>query len=231
MVDNRDLIYPPSFGSRHVRDHFQANPLSVEAGMRYRKEILLPGGERSEMESLTRFLGGAPTNEAFMRRLLQSYKKVECCIRKRGFASGEIAVMYTRLAEILFSLAVRYGIQSSLPMSSLMLAGSSPCLYDTRAFFDRPPRRASWDRVQQSSCSLCTLVYYFYSQNVPQNVHSENKHRPSRLWSSFWNASLHEGNAHCYARSVSTMASKAFSNALAALASDKVCRPGHASQR
>lgn len=62
---------PPSAADMY-ETIFKQDPLSVEAGMRYRKEILLPGGERPEMESLTRFLGRAPTNEAFMRRLLQS---------------------------------------------------------------------------------------------------------------------------------------------------------------
>lgn len=50
---------------------FKADPLSAEAGLRYRREILQPGGERDEMESLKAFLGRPPSNEAFMKRLLQ----------------------------------------------------------------------------------------------------------------------------------------------------------------
>lgn len=49
---------------------FKQDPLSPEAGLRYRREILQPGGEREEMESLTKFLGRAPSNEAFMKKLL-----------------------------------------------------------------------------------------------------------------------------------------------------------------
>lgn len=49
---------------------FKKDPLSAEAGLRYRREILEPGGEREEMESLTRFLGRPPSNEAFMKKLL-----------------------------------------------------------------------------------------------------------------------------------------------------------------
>lgn len=50
---------------------FKANPLSAEAGWRYRREILQHGGERDEMESLSAFLGRLPSNEAFMKRLMQ----------------------------------------------------------------------------------------------------------------------------------------------------------------
>jgi Zn-dependent oligopeptidase len=50
---------------------FKKDPLSAEAGLRYRRDILQPGGEREEMESLTRFLGRPPSNEAFMKKLLQ----------------------------------------------------------------------------------------------------------------------------------------------------------------
>jgi Zn-dependent oligopeptidase len=67
---------------------FEADPLSPEAGMRYRKRyvrfvcsktllimrvcsILHPGGSRDEMDSLTEFLGRPPSNEAFMKKLLK----------------------------------------------------------------------------------------------------------------------------------------------------------------
>lgn len=50
--------------------NFKADPLSQEMGMKYRREILQPGGSREEMDSLTAFLGRKPNNEAFMKKLL-----------------------------------------------------------------------------------------------------------------------------------------------------------------
>lgn len=49
---------------------FKKDPLSAEAGLHYRREILQPGGEREEMDSLISFLGRPPSSEAFMRFLL-----------------------------------------------------------------------------------------------------------------------------------------------------------------
>ena len=49
---------------------FADNPLSSEQGMHYRREILKPGGSRDEIESLEGFLGRAPNNEAFMKKLM-----------------------------------------------------------------------------------------------------------------------------------------------------------------
>lgn len=49
---------------------FARDPMDQAAGARYRKEILLPGGSRDEMESLKAFLGREPSNKAFMESLL-----------------------------------------------------------------------------------------------------------------------------------------------------------------
>lgn len=52
------------------RTVFADDPLNVENGLKYRKEILSVGGSRDEMESLKAFLGREPTNEAFLKELL-----------------------------------------------------------------------------------------------------------------------------------------------------------------
>ncbi|KAJ8293989.1 Thimet oligopeptidase [Rhodotorula toruloides] len=49
---------------------FSKDPMSKEGGQRYRKEILQPGGSRDEMDSLVKFLGRKPTNDAFLKSLL-----------------------------------------------------------------------------------------------------------------------------------------------------------------
>lgn len=67
---------------------FSRDPMSKEGGQRYRKEILQPGGSRyvvhvphpltradeiadsDEMDSLVKFLGRKPTNDAFLKSLL-----------------------------------------------------------------------------------------------------------------------------------------------------------------
>lgn len=38
-------------------------------GKRYRDLVLAPGGEKDSLESLTAFLGRAPTNDAFLRHI------------------------------------------------------------------------------------------------------------------------------------------------------------------
>ncbi|PVG02273.1 zincin [Serendipita vermifera] len=51
---------------------FAKNPLSPDAGQRYRQHILRPGGSRDEMESLKAFLGREPNAEAFAKALFGS---------------------------------------------------------------------------------------------------------------------------------------------------------------
>ena len=44
---------------------FKADPMNPEAGRRYRREVLAPGGSRPEMQSLERFLGRKPNAKAY----------------------------------------------------------------------------------------------------------------------------------------------------------------------
>lgn len=54
-------MYYDTFGEEGV--------LNAETGARYRREILAPGGSRDAMESVTAFIGHAPTDDAFLREL------------------------------------------------------------------------------------------------------------------------------------------------------------------
>lgn len=49
--------------------NFHANPMSRDAGIRYRKMILAPGGSQNEMMALKAFLGRSPTLDAYLRDL------------------------------------------------------------------------------------------------------------------------------------------------------------------
>jgi Zn-dependent oligopeptidase len=48
------------------RERFEADPFSAEAGMRYRKQVLAPGGVGKIADHLEKFLGRPPTQEAFL---------------------------------------------------------------------------------------------------------------------------------------------------------------------
>ncbi|EJD41293.1 zincin [Auricularia subglabra TFB-10046 SS5] len=62
--------YSEVFSADMFRTVFAKDPFSVEAGKRYRKEILLPGASRDEMETLVAFLGRPPSSDAFLEQLL-----------------------------------------------------------------------------------------------------------------------------------------------------------------
>lgn len=48
---------------------FAADPMSREAGLRYRRMVLEKGGGQDEMLTLTQFLGRKPSSEPFFRDL------------------------------------------------------------------------------------------------------------------------------------------------------------------
>lgn len=60
--------YSEVFSADMFHTVFANDPFDVEAGKRYRKEILLPGASRDEMESLVAFLGRPPNSEAFLKQ-------------------------------------------------------------------------------------------------------------------------------------------------------------------
>ncbi|KAJ5588517.1 hypothetical protein N7537_011195 [Penicillium hordei] len=49
--------------------NFHSNPMGRDAGLRYRKMILAPGGSQNEMTTLKEFLGRSPTLDAYLRNL------------------------------------------------------------------------------------------------------------------------------------------------------------------
>jgi Zn-dependent oligopeptidase len=63
-------LYSQAFSADMFATVFEASPMDKAAGAKYRKEILLPGGSRDEMDSLQAFLGREPSNKAFMESLL-----------------------------------------------------------------------------------------------------------------------------------------------------------------
>jgi Zn-dependent oligopeptidase len=62
--------YSLVFAADMYAEVFKADPLSAEAGKRYRKEILGPGGSRDEIDSLKAFLGREPNANAFIEQIL-----------------------------------------------------------------------------------------------------------------------------------------------------------------
>jgi Zn-dependent oligopeptidase len=65
-------LYSQVFSADMFKTIFAIDPMSKVSGLKYRAEILQPGGSRDEMESLVAFLGREPTNDAFMESLLAS---------------------------------------------------------------------------------------------------------------------------------------------------------------
>ncbi|KAL5492873.1 PRD1 [Sanghuangporus weigelae] len=62
-------MYSLVFAADMYATVFKKDPLDPALGQRYRKEILLPGGSRDELESLECFLGRPPNSSAFMKEL------------------------------------------------------------------------------------------------------------------------------------------------------------------
>jgi len=48
---------------------FKENPFCIDAGAQYRKHIISQGGTEEPIILLTRFLGRAPNNEAFLQAI------------------------------------------------------------------------------------------------------------------------------------------------------------------
>ncbi|KAF9505096.1 hypothetical protein BS47DRAFT_1374338 [Hydnum rufescens UP504] len=70
-------LYSQVFSADMYHAVFSKDPMNHASdlpylGQRYRKEILLPGGSRDEMESLKSFLGRAPSSDAFLKSILGS---------------------------------------------------------------------------------------------------------------------------------------------------------------
>lgn len=63
-------LYSQAFSADMFATVFAQGPMNPQAGAKYRKEILEPGGGRDEMDSLKAFLGRAPSSEAFEKSLL-----------------------------------------------------------------------------------------------------------------------------------------------------------------
>jgi len=53
---------------------FKKDPLNPALGEKYKNSILLPGGSREELDSLTEFLGRPPNAEAFTKELFGDSK-------------------------------------------------------------------------------------------------------------------------------------------------------------
>ncbi|KAK4050222.1 metalloendopeptidase [Microbotryomycetes sp. JL201] len=67
-------LYSQVFSADMYDTVFKQDPMSPESGIRYRREILEPGGSRDEMDSLIKFLGRKPTADAFLKSLLAGNK-------------------------------------------------------------------------------------------------------------------------------------------------------------
>ncbi|KZV96756.1 zincin [Exidia glandulosa HHB12029] len=65
------------FAADMYRTVFAKDPFDVEAGRRYRKQILEPGASRDEMELLKTFLGRLPTADAMLEQMLGTAGKTQ----------------------------------------------------------------------------------------------------------------------------------------------------------
>ncbi|TXT07346.1 hypothetical protein VHUM_03066 [Vanrija humicola] len=63
-------LYSLVFAADMFESVFSADPMNPANGLKYRAEILGPGGSRDEAESLRKFLGRDPNNKAFLKQLL-----------------------------------------------------------------------------------------------------------------------------------------------------------------
>eukprot|EP00038_Savillea_parva_P009892 m.186522 g.186522 ORF g.186522 m.186522 type:complete len:661 (+) comp16791_c0_seq1:44-2026(+) len=59
-------LWAEVLSSDMFQQRFEANPFSPEAGMRYRKQVLAPGGVGKIADHLETFLGRPPTQDAFL---------------------------------------------------------------------------------------------------------------------------------------------------------------------
>ncbi|KNF05202.1 hypothetical protein PSTG_01827 [Puccinia striiformis f. sp. tritici PST-78] len=65
-------LYSQVFSADMYESVFAQDPMSKESGLKYRNEILEPGGSRDELISLKKFLGREPNDQAFLKRLLRN---------------------------------------------------------------------------------------------------------------------------------------------------------------
>ncbi|EJC99683.1 Metalloprotease [Fomitiporia mediterranea MF3/22] len=65
-------MYSLVFAADMYATVFKKDPLDPALGQKYRKEILLPGGSRDDLDSLKAFLGRPPNSEAFLKELFGS---------------------------------------------------------------------------------------------------------------------------------------------------------------
>jgi metallopeptidase MepB len=62
-------LYSEVYSSDMFHSMFKKDPMDGKQGRRYRHTVLEYGGARDELESLTEFLGRAPSSEAFYQEL------------------------------------------------------------------------------------------------------------------------------------------------------------------
>ncbi|KAJ3472042.1 hypothetical protein NLG97_g11338 [Lecanicillium saksenae] len=62
-------LWSDVYAADMFRAAFSENPMDKEAGRRYRRIVLQPGGSRDLMELLKEFLGREPSIEAFYKDL------------------------------------------------------------------------------------------------------------------------------------------------------------------
>jgi len=65
--------YSLVFAADMYRTVFKQDPLNPILGRQYRRDILLPGGSRDEIESLKHFLGRPPNSNAFLDEVFGTY--------------------------------------------------------------------------------------------------------------------------------------------------------------